>query len=166
MEIVKNIITHRVTRFALVGLANTSINFGVLNYCFYALQWNRYISAFIATLIAVAISFILNRSFVFGSRDRAVRQLVLFIVVTLTGVLLVQNMVYAVSNLILEGHEALLINTVHAIFGFKVAPNFVDINTSNILGAIGAMFWNYNGYKLFVFKDSKYALDEAIAEAA
>jgi putative flippase GtrA len=166
MERVKAIAAHRTVRFALVGATNTVVNFAVLNFCFYALKFNRYVAAFVATVIAVAISFVLNRSFVFASHGRPVRQLVLFIVVTITGVLLVQNVVYAISNFLLEGHETWLIDTIHSMVGLKVGANFVDINVSNVLGAVGAMIWNYNGYRLFVFKDKKDALDEALAEAA
>jgi putative flippase GtrA len=166
MESIRRITAHRTVRFVLVGATNTAINFVILNACFYTLHLNRYLAAFTATVIAVAISFVLNRSFVFGSHDRPVKQLVMFIVVTLSGVLLVQNALYALSNWVIAGHETWLIDAVHAMVGLKLGTNFVDINVSNVVGAIGAMVWNYNGYRLFVFKDKKEALHEAIAEAA
>lgn len=156
-------------RFGAVGIINTAVNFAVLNFAFYALHQNRYMASVIATGVAVLVSFSLNRSFVFGSNGRPVQQLLLFVAVTLSGVLLVQNLVYAAASNVIDGHAEGLVQLIQSVSGLQLAASFVTINLSNVLGALGAMAWNYNGYRLFVFKPNKVTkrepIDETLAQA-
>lgn len=153
MERVKRIVKHRTLRFAVVGVLNTVINFTILNVVFYAFGLNRYVASIIATVIAVLISFILNRNFVFAHKEgRQVRQLVMFITVTLFGIVVSQT-VYVASNLLLQGNEAWAVNLIDSLTGIELPASFVSINLSNLFGTITAMVWNYNGYRLFVFKN-------------
>jgi putative flippase GtrA len=52
----------------------------------------------------------------------------------------------------------------YAISGITFSKDFIDINVSTVMGAMVAMVWNYNGYRLFVFKDKKQ--DEEDPETA
>ncbi len=156
MRLLKQIRHHRVARFIVVGVANATLHFSILNASFYVLNQSKLMSSIIATVCAVAFSFVLNRNFVFADKStRAVRQIALFVVVTLTGMLLIHNVAYALTLSAIDNHEQGLIDLIKAVAGISLSRDFVDINVSTVIGAILAMVWNYNGYRLLVFKDKK-----------
>lgn len=163
MHQVKTIFAARLTRFVVVGLGNTALNFLVLNFAFYALHQSKLRASLIATSCAVALSFVLNRNFVFMDKTRPLRQLVLFVLVTVGGVLVVQNSVYALGIAALRGHEAWLLGSLRGI-GLHVSRDFVDINLSNCLASLVVMVWNYNGYRWLVFKGETHGAEPNSAE--
>ena len=145
----------RILRFAAVGAANAAISFGVLNLCFYKFEQSKILSSLIATASALIFSFALNRLFVFADRSRRVhQQFVPFAIVTISGSLIVINLVYILMLHILDGHETVLLRIIEDITRVKLSQSFLEINLSTVIGAIVAMVWNYNGYKWFVFKGS------------
>src|SRR5579875_3213890 len=84
----------RPARFFIVGVGNTLLNFLVLNAVFYGFGFSKLWSSIIATSCAMFVSFFLNRSYVFKDKRRTIRQAVLFLIVTTTGVMLIQNGVF------------------------------------------------------------------------
>jgi putative flippase GtrA len=149
---ISKLLGHRFFRFFIVGTSNAILHFSVLNATFYLLGAGRLIASIIATICALIYSFVLNRKFVFHSHDsNSARQVLLFVIVTLTGMLLIHNMVYMLTIIILTNREQVIIGAIRSITGVAVRSDFVDINISTIVGAIFALFWNYNGYRLFVF---------------
>lgn len=159
----QRLISRRMLRFVLIGVCNAIISFGVLNIVFYKFHQTKIISSIIATSCALIFSFIMNRGFVFGDKTKKVRQqLPIFIIVTVSGSLLVLNLIYIMSLRLLNGHEHLIITPIKTLTSLSLTKNFVDINLSTIIGAAVALFWNYYGYKRFVFKGSKDAIEEAI----
>jgi putative flippase GtrA len=138
MEHVKIIIAHRFNRFLIVGAGNTTINFAVLNALTIGLHINKMLSAIIATSCAIMFSYALNASFVFGDSKRQLRRLATFSLIAVAGVLLVQTSVYAVSLVLLDrtGH---------------VRSDGAKVNLANLIASVCVMFWNYNGYRLFIF---------------
>jgi hypothetical protein len=90
---------------------------------------------------------------VFLDKERPARKLVLFIIVTVSGVLLVQNSVYALGVYLLHNHEVGVINVALRLIGVRLSSDFVDVNLSNAVASLLVMFWNYNGYRIFVFKE-------------
>ena len=166
MERVKKIIAFRLVRFILVGVGNTALNFLILNFAFYELNQSKIVSSFIATACAVAFSFILNRNFVFVDKTRPARQLIMFIVVTVSGVLLVQNSVYALGISLLRGHEAHIASLLRSLTGIQFSHDFIDINLSNVVASLFVMAWNYNGYRIFVFKGERHGDDIIETETA
>jgi putative flippase GtrA len=155
----------RIVRFILVGVTNAAISFGMLNLLYYGLHQGKIVSSIISTSCALLFSFAMNRGFVFADKTRAIhKQFIPFAVVTVSGSFIVLNLVYILGLRLLEGNEQFIINAVHAITGVTLVESFIDINVSTVLGAIAAMFWNYNGYRLFVFKGKKP--EEHYVEAA
>ena len=147
------VLRHRIPRFALVGIANAIVSFGLLNLCFYVFGLDKIAASIVATMCAVLFSFALNRNFVFLDKTRrAHKQLVPFVLVTVSGSLGVLNAVYAVCVTILNHHDVWLVQLIHSVTDLTLARSFVDINLSTAIGAVVAMVWNYNGYKRFVFK--------------
>jgi putative flippase GtrA len=160
---IQKLVSKRMLRFVVIGVCNAAISFGILNLSFYRLHQTKIISSIIATSCALVFSFIMNRGFVFDDKTKKVHeQLPVFVVVTISGSLLVLNLVYILSLKLLNGHEHLIIEPVKSLTSVSLTKNFVDINLSTVVGAIVALFWNYNGYKRFVFRGSKDAIEEAI----
>lgn len=165
IDVIRQIRHHRIFRFVIVGVANATLHFSILNATFYLLNQGKLVSSIIATVCAVTFSFVMNRNFVFADKStRAIKQLVLFIIITLTGMLLIHNAAYALTLNLLNNNEQFIVDIVHTITGVTLSNDFVDINVSTVVGAIFAMVWNYNGYKWFVFKDK--TLYEEDPEAA
>ncbi len=147
------VFNHRIPRFAIVGIANAAVSFGLLNLCFYSLGFSKIAASIVATSCAVLFSFALNRNFVFADKSQqARRQIGPFVLVTVSGSLGVLNLVYIACVALLEHHDAWIVQLIHSVIGLQVAQSFVEINLSTAIGAVVAMVWNYNGYKLFVFK--------------
>lgn len=136
MEVVKRLTSFRIARFTVVGLANTAVNFTVLNLMFYELHANKILSSIVATCCAVVFSFALNRSYVFRSKDKTLKRFARFSVVAASGTLAIQTSIYSLCVWLLHGYAS---------------SDFVIINFSNLIASIGVMLWNYNGYRLFVF---------------
>ncbi len=165
----KKIVAFRITRFGLAGIINTATNFAVLNVAFYGLHLNKLASIMIATACAIAVSFILNRNFVFQDKDRPIKKLARFVVVSVVGVFVIQTSVYAVCIALLHGHEAGIIGELRSIIGYRLSSNFVDINLSNVVASLAVLFWNYNGYRIFVFNGKRRGneiIEDLSSEAA
>lgn len=144
----------RVLRFAVVGTINAAISFGILNLCFYKLGIGKIVSSIIATSCSLIFSFFMNRNMVFMDKTHSARrQAIPFIIVTISGSLILLNIVYVMCLKIINGHELFIINGVKSLSGLVVSRNLIDINFSTLIGAVAAMFWNYNGYRLFVFSE-------------
>lgn len=145
----KKLLSFRVNRFLVVGAGNTIINFAVLNSAFYSLHLNKITASIIATCCAIAFSFTFNRSFVFRDKSQPVRKFVVFSLVTAAGVLVIQTSVYAICVHLLTGRS-----------------NLMQINVSNLIASISVALWNYNGYRLLVFKkvNTKFPNNGEIAE--
>jgi putative flippase GtrA len=145
MEHLKKIVAFRVTRFGVAGL----------NCAFYILHQSKLASIVIATSCAIAVSFILNRNYVFIDKARPVKKLARFVAVSVVGVFLIQNSVYALCIVLLGNHESGITGVITSITGYRVNNNFVAINLSNLIASFVVMFWNYNGYRLFVFNGAR-----------
>lgn len=157
---------HRLARFVVVGFSNAALHFTVLNTCFYVLGASKILASLIATIFAVTFSFFLNRDFVFKAEgESAAREALLFALVTLTGMLVIHNITYALFIQVLSGHESRLANAVEFVVGYRPSKDFIDINFATIVGAMAALVWNYNGYRLLVFRQ-KAAEDNAHEESA
>jgi putative flippase GtrA len=139
----------RFGRFLIVGAGNTAINFAVLNLVFYALHQNKILSSVLATSCAIFFSFTMNRSFVFRNKTQPIRKFMHFALVSAGGVLLIQTSVYTLGVMALQ---------------YAISSDFIVINLSNLIASCAVMFWNYNGYRLFVFKDKKKS-DEFLEKA-
>jgi len=146
----------RITRFLTVGVANAAISFGILNFSFYYLNQNKVVSSLIGTSCALVFSFFMNRNYVFSAKtERARKQILPFVLITISGSLILLNIVYVIFVAYLNDHGAWLTQTLNNLTGLKFEQNFIDINLSTVIGAAFAMVWNYNGYKIFVFKSKE-----------
>lgn len=140
MRHTEKLLSSRLARFLLVGLGNSTINFAVLNVAFYYLHQNKIVSSILATSCAIAFSFTLNRSFVFQDKTQPLKKLARFTLISSGGVLLIQTSTYALGAMALQR---------------ITKNNFITINLSNLIASFVVMFWNYNGYRVFVFRGER-----------
>jgi len=157
MSRVAFIFSHRVPRFAVVGIANAAVSFGILNLLFFGLHFSKIAASLVSTACAVMFSFVLNRNFVFADTSkRARKQILPFVLVTISGSIGVLNLVYICSVALLERHGLWITPLIHVVTRLHLSQSFVEINLSTIAGAIVSMMWNYNGYRLFVFRHADH----------
>jgi|GEM_PF-481319 len=129
-------------KFALVGVSNTAINFGVLN-ALVAITgiskgWPIYLFESIAFVCALFNSYIWNSHWSFESKNhRTTLEFVEFFLVTFIGSQINSLIVYLIAT------------HVHPILNISQP---VWINVANIVGVLVVMFWNFFGFKMIVFR--------------
>ncbi|MCD6085837.1 GtrA family protein [bacterium] len=131
-------------KFFLVGVLNTVLDLGILNFLVLVSGFTSgfYYSLFksISFLIAASNSYFWNKVWVFESKEKNVKkESAKFLLISIGGLI------------INVGIASLIV-----VFG----KNFLNVS-SRILGnfgaigaVLGSMFWNFFGYKFFVFKKS------------
>lgn len=123
-------------RFVLVGGTNTVIDFAIL-FGLTFLGLDKIIANYISTSVALVFSFFANKSFTFkNTSGNARRQFVLFLVVTLTGLWIIQP-------LIIWGYTT--------TFGDSASSLFV----AKLIATVVTLIWNYLFYSRFVFATKK-----------
>lgn len=120
-------------RFAFIGGLNTAIDFGIL-FLLNSLGFNKYIANIVSTFVAFVFSFFANRSFTFKSKKDAHKQIIPFLVVTLTGLWVFQPVIIWLVLMPLQS-----INQTVALFIAKLVATVVSL------------IWNYVLYSRFVF---------------
>ncbi len=120
-------------RFAFIGGLNTAIDFGIL-FFLNSLGFNKYIANIASTFVAFVFSFFANRSFTFKSKKDAHKQIIPFLVVTLTGLWVFQPVIIWLVLMPLQS-----INQTVALFIAKLVATVVSL------------IWNYVLYSRFVF---------------
>ncbi len=132
-------------RFIGAGIVNTLVDFSVFNILvFFGLD--IVLATIISTSVAMAGSFLLNKRGVFRNADPAPKQVVLFLLVTLSGQWIVQTIVMVQVLHFLQGE-----------FAAQNHPLFVWIlqNVAKAAGIVISAAWNYIGYSRLVFKGKK-----------
>lgn len=137
----KFLIVFQFAKYAIVGLANTAVDFGVLN----LLMWSTGIYSgkslillnSAAFLIAVVHSYIWNKLWTFKAKEKnsAVKEFVQFLVVSIIGTLINSGIVYIITTWVdpMTGKE-------------------IWANIAKGIATIVSLTWNFIGYKFIVFK--------------
>src|SRR6185437_13634274 len=148
MRYLQKLLSIRLNRFLLVGAGNTAVNFIVLNIAFSSLRLDKLAASMLATSCAILFSFAFNRSFVFKDSSQPVKKFIRFAAVAALGTLLIQTSLYGASVYALNK------------LGWTTS-SIAQINIGNLIASLGVLLWNYNGYRLLVFKDKKHSDDPA-----
>lgn len=131
-------------RFALVGVANTAVDFVVLIILVTVFHTPAFAANIASTTVALITSFALNKKTVFrGQSGQNVRQIVLFFIVTIASIWLVQTVIMT------------------QLYDF--ARDYFDVYSgwrslalligAKVIGIIAGSIWNYMWYSRVVFKD-------------
>lgn len=129
---------NRFSRFALVGLASTTIDFSIL-LALKAVGWPVVPANITSSAIAFIFSFTANRKYTFKSTDpNIVREMVLFVVLTLIGI-------WGLQSVIIWSTEQPLTHLLgnHQTYG---------LIASKLIATAVSMVWNYVTYSKFVFR--------------
>ncbi len=124
-------------RFGLVGGINTALDFGLL-FVFKALGMPVEIANIMSTGLAFVFSFFANKKYTFKTREtNVVREMILFVVVTLTGLWVLQTAIIALT---------------HGIFTSLTGNSDMGLLLAKLLATVASLTWNYLFYSKLVFK--------------
>lgn len=124
-------------RFAVVGGANTALDFALL-FLFVHLGVNKIVANYFSTGLALIFSFFVNKSFTFKEKGgNARKQFIYFLVVTLTGLWVLQPILIWASTPLLQPHIS---NPTLLLFVAK------------LVASVATLIWNYVFYSRIVFK--------------
>ncbi len=127
-------------RFALVGSANTLIDFGLL-FGLVFFGFDKIFANFISTGTAFIFSYFMNKSYTFKFTGKSSkRQFGLFISITIFGLWVLQPIIIYFVTLILKDLD---IQSSIALFVTKLLATAVTL------------VWNYVLYKKYVFRGNK-----------
>ena len=124
-------------RFAIVGGANTALDFLVL-FLFVNIGVDKIAANYISTSVALVFSFFANKSFTFKNTDKnSKKQFAIFLVVTLAGLWILQPIIIWVVSMSLAPY---ITNEAALLFVAK------------LIATVASLIWNYLLYSRLVFK--------------
>ena len=127
--------------FAVIGVFNTVVDFGLLILLGHA-GLNRVAANTISTGVAFTISFFFNRKYTFQSNSKnVVREIILFIAVTLFGLWVIQNVIIWFLAPIIATQ-------------FSVSTE-ISILAAKLFATVASLVWNYLMYDHVVFKNEE-----------
>ena len=127
--------------FAVIGVFNTVVDFSLLILLGYT-GLNRVAANTISTGVAFTISFFFNRKYTFQSNSKnVVREIILFIAVTLFGLWVIQNVIIWLLAPIIGAQ-------------FSVSTE-ISILTAKLFATVASLVWNYLMYDHVVFKNEE-----------
>ncbi len=130
-------------RFALVGMVNTGIDFGIYSLLILS-GLNPFIANIVSTSVGMGVSFVLNRRFTFNaSMTNQKRQIALFLLVTISGLWLLQPIV-------IYGFKSVVTDLLH-VDGHDTAIALLG----KLLSIGVSLCWNYFWYSKYVFSKPK-----------
>lgn len=126
-------------RFAVVGVANTAIDFGVLFVLVKAFELPTIGSNYISTSVALIFSFFANKKFTFKNNSKnQTKQFVVFLAITLFGLWILQPLIIGGIDLM--------------IAGFNLNSSFALL-IEKLFATLASLIWNYLMYRKFVFNE-------------
>ena len=124
-------------RFSLVGGANTALDFGLL-FAFTFIGIPVAVANIMSTGLSFVFSFFANKKYTFKTTDTNVaREMILFVIVTLTG---------------LWGLQTLIIAALHDPLSNMLNNTDVGLLAAKLVATVASLTWNYLLYSRLVFK--------------
>ena len=151
-----------VVRFGLVGVVNTVVDyvtFITLTVVFNIPLSRVWIAKYPSSAVGMAVSFFLNRRFVFrATAHRARGQAVRFVAATLIGIFVIQNLL---TQLFASKVQYFGIEAFHVVDAAGVSRAFTIKTVAFALGAVASIVWNFLAYKYWVFRPDEDAKMES-----
>jgi len=150
--------TGQVTRFGLVGVLNTLVDYVVfitLTTAF-AIPLSRvWVAKYASSAIAMAISFALNRRFVFRAKQGAVAgQAFRFVTATVIGVFVIQNLLTQFFASVFQYPGTGVHRLLEAV-GLAPPEKFTIETVAFALGTVASLIWNFVAYKYWAFRPAR-----------
>lgn len=130
----------KLARFIAIGGINTVLDFGIL-FLLSKVGLPTVPANIISTSVAFVFSFFMNKKYTFKTTDTNVkRELALFIIVTLFGL-------WVLQNIVIEALKPIAMN-----YGYN---KDIAALIAKVPATIVSMIWNYFAYDRWVFKQKK-----------
>lgn len=124
-------------RFAVVGGANTALDFAILFILTFA-GLDKIVANYISTGASLIFSFFVNKSFTFKHKTgNAKKQFALFLIITLIGL-------WVIQPIIIWGVTSALASV--------VSNEAINLFIAKFIATIASLIWNYLLYSRIVFK--------------
>jgi len=137
-------IIKQISKFVIVGVINTGIDFAVLNALLFStkIYSGRWLILFnsISFSAAVINSYFLNKYWTFKSQnveDSKAKQFSQFLIISIIGISINDAIVYGLATF------------TSPLFGFSAQ---MWTNVAKLFATAASMVWNFIGYKFIVFK--------------
>ena len=163
--------TGQIIRFGLVGVVNTVVDyvtFIALTIIFQIPLSSVWMAKYPSSALGMAVSFFLNRRFVFrATADRARGQAFRFVAATLIGIFVIQNLL---TQLFASKVQFFGIEAFHAVDDVGLSRSgghlgitepFTIKTVAFALGAVASVVWNFLAYKYWVFREEDDARMES-----
>jgi putative flippase GtrA len=123
-------------RFAIVGSANTAIDFSIL-FILVLFGVDKFLGNFISTSIALSFSFFANKKFTFKTNGKSgYLNILKFLLITIFGLWVIQPLIiFSIENIMVPTH----------------IDKFIVLFIGKFLATIVTLIWNYLLYRKFVF---------------
>lgn len=160
--------TGEVARFGLVGVINTLVDYVVfitLTIVFRIPLSRVWLAKYPSSVVAMIVSFVLNRRFVFRSQQRDVwRQALRFVSTTLVGVFVIQNLL----TQYLAGHQQYFGRVAFHVLGavgladlhfsfhgrtLGLTRSFTIKTVAFGMATVASLTWNFLTYKYWAFRE-------------
>ena len=156
---VRKLAKHRISLFAIVGVINTLVDLVLLNLLRIAThtttdQSSKLIVLNIISASTVALlSFYLNRRFVFKAHNTKGHMIVPFLLITLSGIFILQSLVIKFSLHSFDPVARFFMNLgQHLPIIKNFSFNFYEANIAKVCATAASMVWNYSWYQKVIFK--------------
>lgn len=150
----------QVARFGLVGVINTVVDYVVfitLTAVFSIPLSKVWVAKYPSSVVAMAVSFALNRSFVFRSRRDAVAgQAFRFVIATVIGVFVIQNLLTQFFASVFQYPGTVTYRLLQAV-GLGFSEKFTIETVAFALGTFASLTWNFLAYKYWAFRPTTAA---------
>lgn len=142
--------------FALVGVANTILDFAIYNVLTAeGVGWQRIPANVVSATVAMTFSFILNLLWVFNPQHRLVpKRAIRFLWVTSCALYGVQNLVLWLGSGVWAGPVDQL--AAACARAFSLAAGQEDLIARNVvkgLATVASLTWNYFWYRFYVYRE-------------
>lgn len=136
-ELVKSSTSKKPLKFAIIGVANTGLDFLILN-VLVLIGLPQIAANTISTGLTMTFSFFMNKKWTFNSNSKNyAREVGLFIAFTLFGLWVIQNGVIWLM--------------VHYLPHFGLS-DLIVLNIAKLVASVFSLTWNYLTYDRFVFR--------------
>jgi putative flippase GtrA len=146
----------QVVRFGIVGVVNTLVDYVVfigLTIAFSIPLSQVWLAKYPSSIVAMGVSFALNRSWVFGSQGSVGGQLLRFFLTTIVGVLVIQNLLTQLFSSEVQVFGKAVWHVVDAL-GLPLTESYTIKTVAFILATLASLTWNFLIYRSWVFRDS------------
>lgn len=149
----------QVSRFGLIGIINTAIDFALLNIISRTFNVSDLVANIPATAVAMIFSFFANRMFVFraGDSNKSIgRQALEFFPITMIGMFVIQSAVIYFLESIWTWPVDFVLQISGAIGLLNIVDQqFIVTNVVKVVATVASLSWNYIMYKKVVFKSNE-----------